>query len=46
MGTLSPLFIEVLFIPSPLTFHRLHNDIIFCCLKVVPEFIKEIATAK
>ena len=37
--------IEVLFIPSPFVFYRLHDDIIFCCIALVPEIIKEIATA-
>ena len=38
---------EVLFIPSPLAFNRLHDDNYnFCNMIVVPEVIKEIATTK
>ena len=37
--------IEVLFVASPLGFGRLHDDIIFCHEAILPEVIKEIATA-
>ena len=37
--------IEALFIPSPLEFDRLHDDIIFCCVTLLPEVIKEVTTA-
>ena len=34
--------IEVFFIPSPLAFDGLHDNIIFCCTTLVLEVIKEI----
>ena len=37
--------IEALFVASPLGFGRLHDDIIFLPWAVLPEVIKEIATA-
>ena len=38
--------IEALFVASPLAFGGLHDDInFFCCEAIVPEVIKEIATA-
>ena len=38
--------IGALFISSPLTFDRLHDDLIFCCRTLVLEVIKEIAATK
>ena len=37
--------IEAFSIPSPLVFDGLHDDMI-CCMTLVPEVIKEIATTR